>query len=284
MITDLAIEMAREGRLYPAVILHGGEDGSRRAAATELGRTLLCSSVARDRPCGVCRHCRRISAAVGEQSFHPDFHCLERDQKTVTSIEATRRFLQAAQMAPYEARGQVFLIPAAETLGAEAADTLLKILEEPPARTPRNFLLLAPSNRELASTLRSRSMSLFLGGETPSEEGRVEELATAFSAAVASYVASGATVQLLAAAAVLEKAGGWKDLRAAAPWSLAASAVVRAAGSGAHGSGVRRSLLELAAALLEARSLRLRGILPQRILEGLLVKHLETADLPVTCR
>jgi hypothetical protein len=282
MSVDQAIEMARAGTLYPAVILHGGEDESRRAWATRLGRALLCERETGERPCGDCSQCRRISAVLEDERFHPDFHLLDRDQKTVTSIEATRRFLQSAQMAPYESRGQVFVITAAETLGAEAADTLLKILEEPPPRTPRHFLLLAPSNRELSSTLRSRSMSLFLGGHEEADEDRVEALAAELSRVIESFVASGASVQLMAAAALLEGIGGWKDLRSAAPWALAASAVARAAALPGHPAPVRRSLLDLASALLEARSMRLRGITPQRILEGLVIKHIEPHGRSVT--
>jgi hypothetical protein len=271
---EASLEMAREGRLYPAVILHGADDRRRRDAATRLGRALLCKRPAADRPCGDCRHCRRVFAEAENERFHPDFHVLERDQKTVTSIEATRRFLQAAQMAPYEARGQVFVVSAAETLGPEAADTLLKILEEPPPRTPRHFFLLTPSSRELTSTLRSRSMSLFLGGQEGMDDERLEALAGAFSAAVNNYLTTGAAVHLLAAAAALEQAGGWRDLRASAPWSLAASAVVRVASDSELPTETRQALLALASNLLEARSQRLRGITPQRILEGLVVNYL----------
>lgn len=274
MSVAAAVEMARSGRLYPAVILHGGADPDRREATQRIARALLCERQAEERPCGECRHCRRITTATDEERFHPDFHLLERDQKTVTSIDATRRFLQAAQMAPFEARGQVFVIVAAETLGPDAADTLLKILEEPPPRTPRNFLLLAPSSRELSSTLRSRSMSLYLGGEADVQEGLTESLAEAFAASLSAFLESGVTVHLLAAAAALERAGDWRDLRAGAPWVVAATAVMRTSRRPDLAAGVRRALLDLAAALLEARGHRLRGIGPQRILEGLVVRHL----------
>jgi hypothetical protein len=279
---EAAVSMAREGRLYPAVILHGSDDDRRRSAALELGRTLLCESSAGSRPCGDCRHCRRITTAADGDRFHPDFHLLERDQKTVTSIEATRQFLQAAQMAPYEARGQVFVIASAESLGPEAADTLLKILEEPPPRTPRNFLLLTPSSRELTSTLRSRSMSLFLGGGSAADPQRVGELAAEVSHSVDGFLKSGATVHLLAAAAALERAGDWRDLRASAPWALAAAAVVEVNRNGEIPVEARRALLDLAADLLQARGQRVRGITPQRILEGLMVHHLGGLSARVT--
>lgn len=278
------LEMGRRGRLYPSLILHGGDDAKRRLAATRLARTVLCEREPAERPCGTCRHCRRIDGAADAEAFHPDFHRLERDQKTVTSIEATRRFLGAAQMAPFEARGQVFMIGSAETLGPEAADTLLKILEEPPPRTPRHFLLLAPSDRELAATLRSRSMPLFLGTGEAIDAAERAERAAALTAALERYAASGETVHLLVAAAELERCGGWEDLRAAAPWTLAAAAVLECARSPAWPDALRAALLELAAALLEGRAERVRGITPQRILEGLVVRHLGRVAMPVAGR
>lgn len=278
------LEMARVGRLYPSLILHGGGAAERRQAAARIGRTLLCDRDVDARPCGTCLHCRRISAEAESEAFHPDFHRLERDQKTVTSIDAVRRFLGAAQMAPFEARGQVFVITAAETLGPEAADTLLKILEEPPARTPRHFLLLTPSDRELAATLRSRSMPLFLGAEE-SLDGELRAARSAELAAILErYAESGAEAHLLAAAAALAECGEWSDLRAAAPWSMAAAVVLDCSRRTAPAGAMRRALLDLAAALLDARAERLRGITPQRILEGLLTRHLGGMATPLAGR
>ena len=124
-----ALDSARRGTLYPAVILDGGVAAARRSAALELARTLLCEAPAAARPCGVCRHCRRIvwpDAAVAGTQFHPDFQVLERDLKASTSVDATRELLRTAQVSPFEARGQVFVIASAESLTGEAANALLK--------------------------------------------------------------------------------------------------------------------------------------------------------------
>ena len=74
-----------------------------------------------------------------------------------------KSLLHEAQLSPFEARGQVFVVANAESLIGGAADTLLKAMEEPYETAPRNFLLLAPSQFDLLPTLRSRSLSLYLG-------------------------------------------------------------------------------------------------------------------------
>ncbi|HEX9944938.1 MAG TPA: hypothetical protein VGG03_23255, partial [Thermoanaerobaculia bacterium] len=140
-----ALASARQGRLYPSVILDGGDAEARRRAALDLARTLLCEAPPESRPCGVCRHCRRIGwpgpGQAGEAPFHPDFQVLERDLKVSTSVDATRELLRTAQVSPFEARGQVFVIASAESLTGEAANALLKSLEEPHTSAPRNFFL-----------------------------------------------------------------------------------------------------------------------------------------------
>jgi hypothetical protein len=268
--------LARDGRLYPAVILHGASAAARAAAAIEIARTLLCE---RDdpaaRPCDDCRHCRRIVAPDGEGSpFHPDFAWLARDAKTVTSTEATRELLRAAHSAPFEARGQVFVVAEADTLSAEAGDLLLKILEEPGLGAPRHFLLLAPSRLDLAETLRSRSLAVFLGPAEPPETGRVEAIATAVVASLARRAGQGGGIWLLDVAARLGEAGDFTDARAERPWSTAAAAASRAALDAALPPDRRGALLALAESLLAAAPMRLRGIPPERILEGLAARHL----------
>ena len=278
MNLSAALAAARQGRLYPSVILDGGDAGARRAAALELARTLLCEAPPASRPCGVCRHCRRIAGAAGGEAgatpFHPDFQVLERDLKASTSVDATRELLKTAQVSPFEARGQVFVVASAESLTGEAANALLKNLEEPHVSSPRHFLLLAPSRLDLLPTLRSRSLAVFLGPAEPVDPGTVEPLARAFSAAVSAWAASGSPIYLLSAAAALERAGGWEDPRSGRPWALAAAAVLRSLELDEAPANARRARLALAEALLEAPAWRLRGITAERILEGLVARHL----------
>lgn len=263
--------LAATGRLYPSLILHGGGGEERRQAAVSLARILLCEREEGARPCGECRHCRRIEWPGGEVDvFHPDFQVLERDLRTATSVQAAKEFLRLAQVAPFEARGQVFAVADAESLSGEAANAFLKTLEEPDIRVPRNFFLLAPSQFDLLPTLRSRSMSLYLGGAERPAEKRCAELAERLTAFLGEPGGAG----LLSVAEVLKSCGGWEDPRDQRPWSVAAAAVSHAARSGELPRPLRSALLELAQELLEAPAMRVRGITPQRILEGLVHRHL----------
>jgi DNA polymerase-3 subunit delta' len=272
---DGAIELARTGRLYPSLILHGAEEAGRQRLAIEIARALLCERDQSERPCDECNHCRRIVWPRGEDTFHPDFSVLLRDLRTVTSVGASKAFLRAVQVAPFEARGQVFVIANAETLSGEAANSLLKTLEEPPPSAPRHFLLLAPSQLDLLPTLRSRSLSLFLGTSPRPRGEKIESLATDFEAAVVAYRSSGNKAELLAAAAILKQSGSWKDPRASEPWERAAAVVVEASKTIHSGSRERQHLLALAADLLEGPQMRVRGIQPERILEGIVSARME---------
>jgi len=258
------------------VILHGSSAAERAAAAGLLARALLCAAPPEERPCGACAHCRRLRwpEVDAESSFHPDFHLLARDLKTSTSAEATRVLLRQAQLSPFEARGQVFVVAQAESLTAEAGDALLKAIEEPGTGAPRHFLLVAPSRLDLPATLRSRSFALFLGAAEAISDQEVLPLAADLDRALAARERGGGGMALLAAAAVLARAGGWEDARAARPFQLAAAVAARAAGAGERSPALRRALLELAGELLVAAPWRLRGIPAERLLEGLVARHL----------
>ncbi|MGD2115058.1 MAG: hypothetical protein PVG07_08395 [Acidobacteriota bacterium] len=298
---DEARELARRGELYPGVILHGATDPARRGAALELARTLLCDAAPDERPCGRCRHCRRIplpepseptdDGAGRSELFHPDLQILERDLKTSTSVEATKAFLKTAQVSPFEARGQVFVITNAETLSGEAANALLKTLEEPHTSAPRHFLLLAPSRLDLLPTLRSRSLSVYLGPAESLPDDEVEPLADDLAGCLAGWLETGSSAWLLAAASAIETAGDWSDPRAQRPWALGARALVLARdrvrdrlpaldGPSADEEGLARlsrGVLAAAEDLLGAPSYRLRSIPAARILDGVLAHRLASS-------
>ncbi len=286
MNLERILDLARNGRLYPSVILYGRSLEERQAAAVEVARALLCETAAGERPCAHpdpgdrCRHCRRLAWPGAGGRFHPDLHVLERDLRTSTSVEGTRSFLKGAYEAPFEARGQVFVVAEAETLGGGAADAFLKLLEEPPTRSPRHFLLLAASRLDLLPTIRSRSLPVYLGSPGAIDEAVVESIADDFGRSLEGWAASASPVYLLAAAAALASARGFEDPRARRPWATAAAAVLRSVKERRCEPRLRRALLAFAEELLDAPRMRVRGVTPPRILEGLLSRHLAASSSP----
>ena len=92
-----------------------------------------------------------------EQGSHPDLFVVEPvgDQIRIDDIRALRRDLH---MRPFEASRRVYLIFSAETMNREAADALLKDLEEPPAYAV--FVLVADELGPIAATIRSRCQAV----------------------------------------------------------------------------------------------------------------------------
>ena len=268
-------ELAAAGRLYPSVILHGGEAKERLALASRIARTLLCEREPDVRPCGACKHCRRIDLEA-DKVFHPDFVFVRRDPKkreAAIPVDKVRTLLQTAQLSPFEARGQVFVVVEAETLHPAGANVLLKTLEEPADRSPRNFLLLASSANELLPTLRSRSLTVYLGAGDAAgdvDEDLVADLVELWRRrpgddAFALWVAT--------LAARLLEAGGFEDIRARQCWTRIAGALATAARA-LNDRADRAAALALSADLLDAHRLRQRSIPPQRIIEGLAARRL----------
>jgi DNA polymerase-3 subunit delta' len=88
-----------------------------------------------------------------ERRAHPDLYVLEPlgDQIRIDEIRTLRRDLH---MRPFEAKHRVYLIVSAHLLNVEAADALLKDLEEPPEYAV--IVLLADELGPLPETIRSR--------------------------------------------------------------------------------------------------------------------------------
>ena len=88
-----------------------------------------------------------------ERHTHPDLYVLEPigDQIRIDDIRALRRDLH---MRPYEASRRVYLLFDADTMNEDAADALLKDLEEPPSYAV--IVLVANDLGPLPETIRSR--------------------------------------------------------------------------------------------------------------------------------
>ncbi|MEN6368262.1 MAG: hypothetical protein ABFD77_01015 [Thermotogota bacterium] len=94
--------------------------------------------------------------ALAERGIHPDvIELYAEDGKEKIGIDQVREAIRAAQFSPVESDRKVCLVPRAESLTVEAANGLLKTLEEPPRGMV--FALLAEHAGDLLPTIVSRS-------------------------------------------------------------------------------------------------------------------------------
>jgi DNA polymerase-3 subunit delta' len=152
---EIQAELARAraaDKVHGAYLFEGPPGTGKRAMAEWFARLLLCKGAPAGalEPCGVCHDCRLLGAAS-----HPDLHRVELDGAWI-KVDGVRELLRALALVANEHGRRVALISNAERLRAEAANALLKTLEEPPPRT--TLLLVTAAAEALPRTLRSRTL------------------------------------------------------------------------------------------------------------------------------
>jgi len=136
-----------------AYLLVGPRHIGKGTLALNLAQALNCD--APEPPCSQCRSCRRIL-----EHKHADIVSIGLDSRAEISINEIRELQRLANLPPYEGKHKVFIINDAEYLSTEAANSLLKILEEPPPKLV--WLLLTAEKSRLLPTVVSRCQQLEL--------------------------------------------------------------------------------------------------------------------------
>lgn len=135
-----------------AYLLHGPAGTGKRTLAKRLAAAILCTG--KERPCGVCASCVKLA-----HGSHPDFFYYEGKRgANAIHIDFVRWMRQDAFVKPNDGAYKVYLIPYAEDFSTQAANALLKVLEEPPAHAV--FILTADRRERVIETIRSRCIQL----------------------------------------------------------------------------------------------------------------------------
>jgi DNA polymerase-3 subunit delta' len=136
------------GRMTHAWLFTGPAGSGRSVAARALAAALQCERV-EDVGCGQCNACRTVRART-----HPDVHSVVPEGLSI-SVAEMRAVVGRAARRPARGRWQVIVIEDADRLTEQAANALLKAVEEPPERSV--FLLCAPSTHpdDVSVTIRS---------------------------------------------------------------------------------------------------------------------------------
>lgn len=194
---DLAAAVAR-GALPGSLLIHGQAGVGRQTLARWLGRLLVCEDVRAEGPCGDCRSCRlaldlqhpdihwffplprpkgasnpdKLADALEEARYEAlaerrsgPLYTPATDEPAGLYLAQVRTIRKLGSTRPAMGSRQIFIIANAELLvpqeaSEEAANALLKVLEEPPPAT--TFILTATEPEALLPTIRSRLLPVRL--------------------------------------------------------------------------------------------------------------------------
>lgn len=143
------------GRLPHAVLMHGQTGVGKDVFAARLAQFLLClNRKTGGRACGGCHSC--ILFRVGN---HPDFVRIEplEDSSTIV-VDQIRGVIEFLSLKAHTASHKIVVVSPAQAMNVNAANSLLKVLEEP---TPDSLLILVASHlSRVPMTIRSRCVRM----------------------------------------------------------------------------------------------------------------------------
>ncbi len=143
----LSRSLARE-RIPHALLFRGPDGVGKRLFAGMVAAILNCRQRIEGGACGGCSSCRKF-----QSGNHPDFVVIRPEQGTI-KIDRIRGLIRDLTYPPYESEVRVVLLEDIHTMRREAANSLLKTLEEPPEG---NLLILtAESSKNILATISSR--------------------------------------------------------------------------------------------------------------------------------
>jgi DNA polymerase-3 subunit delta' len=152
------------GRLPHALLLAGPHGVGKYLVARGLAQMLLCDArQGEPKACGQCGSCKRVAQGSSESLMvvAPD------EGKATISVEQIRQIIEFTQLRSFSRVGRVILIDQVHGLGPQAANLILKTLEEPPSGT--HFLLVTSQVSSILSTIRSRCQLLRFGPLDPKQ-------------------------------------------------------------------------------------------------------------------
>lgn len=116
-------------RLAHAYIFEGDNGCGKHEMALWLAKRLLCLNVDKGNPCEHCVNCRRIN-----EGEHPNVQLIEPEGQTI-KVDQIRQLQAELSKSSFEKGTQIFILQQADKMNPSAANSLLKLLEEPPGNS-----------------------------------------------------------------------------------------------------------------------------------------------------
>ena len=151
MAKNLLQSALRSDSVSHAYIFSGPAGCGQMKTAMTFAQALFCTEL-EDDACGHCLECRKV-----EHGNHPDLHLLAPDGSSI-KIDQIRELQRVFSYRSESKNPKVYIIDHADTMTVQAANSLLKFLEEPPV--PAVAVLLTENGQALLPTIQSRAQTI----------------------------------------------------------------------------------------------------------------------------
>lgn len=141
--------LKKTNRLSHALLITGADGVGQEELAREMVKDLMCE-LDQAAACGNCHSCQLMRADT-----HPDFRVLDGEASSI-KVDQVRLLVRQMSQKPQVGQNKVVLITHAQAMNINAANAVLKALEEPSART--YFVLTSSQSTRLLATIRSRCL------------------------------------------------------------------------------------------------------------------------------
>ncbi|WP_440897332.1 DNA polymerase III subunit delta' [Amphibacillus sp. Q70] len=178
--TKMLRRMLIRGRIAHAYLIQGDPGTGKEAFGYLLAKSLFCKEINEGEPCHQCNECRRI-----DSGNHPDVHWIRPDGASIKKDQIAH-LQKEFTYTGLESNQKVYLISHADLMTTNAANRLLKFLEEPSQKT--TAILMTENSQAILDTVKSRCQTITLMPlssqsiqEALQEEGILPENARLFS-------------------------------------------------------------------------------------------------------
>ncbi|MBX7232633.1 MAG: DNA polymerase III subunit [Bdellovibrionales bacterium] len=159
----------KNGRLSHAYLFVGPSAVGKKKTALALAQRILCES---GNSCGCCRSCLKVEKGQSENLIILQNDSTElKNNQGIIKVEVIRQMIASLSLQIWQGSSRVVILDQAHEMNLQAANALLKTLEEPPSQT--YFILVSSQPHQLPSTIKSRCQWVQFGRLLPQDMVKV---------------------------------------------------------------------------------------------------------------